>query len=112
MHQRMRYYPEIVSTLVAEDHVMKALDYAIQFEVSGVRLRSLLENAEQAKQKGEDIKASMIVRRIADLRKVSLRIVTKFRLTSKNWSQVPVTSHFWLNDQAHRKDQFINLTQL
>jgi hypothetical protein len=54
----------------------------------------------------------MIVRRITDLRKVSLRVVTKFRWTSKNWSQVPATSHFWLNDQANRENKFVNLTQL
>ena len=50
---------------------MKALDFAIQNEVTGIRIRSLVENAEQAKAKGEDIKASMLVKRIADLRKVS-----------------------------------------
>ncbi len=71
MLQRMRYYPEIVATLVTEDQVMKALDYAVENEVHSIRYRSLMENAEAAKIKGEDIKASMIVKRIADLRKVS-----------------------------------------
>lgn len=46
MLQRMRYYPEIVSVLIAEDQVMKALDFAIQNDVTGIRVRSLVENAE------------------------------------------------------------------
>jgi len=29
MYQRMRYYPEIVTVLISEDQVMKALDFAI-----------------------------------------------------------------------------------
>ena len=72
MYQRMRQYSEIVTTLIAEDQVMKALDFAIQYEVTGIRVRSLVENAEQAQMKGDDIKSAMIVRRIADLKKVSM----------------------------------------
>ena len=56
---------------------MKALDYAVENEVHSIRYRSLMENAEAAKIKGEDIKASMIVKRIADLRKVSEKIANK-----------------------------------
>ena len=81
MYQRMRYYPEIVSVLISEDQVMKALDFAIQNEVTGIRIRSLVENAEQAKAKGEDIKASMLVKRIADLRKVSRILMIIFTIS-------------------------------
>jgi hypothetical protein len=98
MYQRMRYYPEIVSVLIAEDQVMKALDFAIQNEVTGIRVRSLVENAELAKAKGEDIKASMLVKRIADLRKVSLERLNLFRWTSKNRSQVLVIDPCWWSD--------------
>lgn len=48
--------------------------------MTGIRVRSLVENAEQAKAKGEDIKASMLVKRIADLRKVSFLLCNKLNL--------------------------------
>jgi hypothetical protein len=95
MYYRMRYYPEIVSVLIAEDQVMKALDFAIQNEVTGIRIRSVVENAEQAKVKGEDIKASMLVKRIADLRKVSGPALTLIRWMSKNRSRVLDTDPCW-----------------
>ena len=50
---------------------MKALDFAIEHEVTGMKLASLLESVEDAKAAGNDIKAAMIVKRLNELKKVS-----------------------------------------
>lgn len=58
--------------LVNEDFVMKALDFALEHEVHGMKTRSLQESVEMAKAKGDDKKAAMLVRRLAELKKVKL----------------------------------------
>ncbi len=50
---------------------MKALDFAIEHEVVGMKLSSLMESVESARQKGDDIKAAMINKRLLELKKVS-----------------------------------------
>jgi hypothetical protein len=60
-----------VVALMNEDYVMKALDFAIEHEVVGMKLASILENVEYAKARGDDIKAAMIVKRVNELKKVS-----------------------------------------
>jgi len=50
---------------------MKALDYAIEHEVVGMKLSSLMESVESARQKGDEIKAAMISKRLQELKKVS-----------------------------------------
>jgi hypothetical protein len=50
---------------------MKAIDFAIEHEVSGMKHSGLMESVENARRKGEDKKAAMLVRRIAELKKVS-----------------------------------------
>jgi len=56
---------------VNEDFIMKALDYAIEHEVVGMKLSSLMESVESARQKGDEIKAAMISKRLQELKKVS-----------------------------------------
>ena len=81
---------------------MKALDFAISNEVTGIRIRSLVENAEQAKAKGEDIKASMLVKRIADLRKVStIYLVSSRSLKMEDFLLI----HFYLGRRAKIKGE-------
>lgn len=49
MLQRLKHYQDIVVALVNEDHVMKALDFALEHEVHSMKLKSLLESVELAK---------------------------------------------------------------
>ena len=71
MLARLRMHKEIVATLIQHDEVMRALDYALANEVHGIKLKPLYDNINQAKTIGDDIKASMLMKRISDIRKVS-----------------------------------------
>jgi uncharacterized protein YpiB (UPF0302 family) len=62
-----------VVALVNDDYVMKALDFAIEHEVHGMKLKSLVESVELAKERGDDKKAAMLVKRLAELKRVSMR---------------------------------------
>lgn len=57
--------------LVNDDYVMKALDFALEHEVHGMKLKSLVESVDSAKAKGDDKKAAMLVKRLAELKRVS-----------------------------------------
>ena len=50
---------------------MKALDFALEHEVHGMKLRSLVDSVDIAKAKGDDKKAAMLVKRLAELKRVS-----------------------------------------
>jgi uncharacterized protein YpiB (UPF0302 family) len=58
-----------VSALVNEDYVMKALDYALEHNVHSMKLSSILDNVEIAREQREDNKAAMIVKRLQELKK-------------------------------------------
>lgn len=64
MLQRLQHHQEIVVALVNEDYVMKALDFALEHNVHSMRLSSILDNVEAARENGDDNKASMIVKRV------------------------------------------------
>ncbi len=74
MMQRLKQYQEIVVALVNDDYVMKALDFALEHEVHGMKLKALVESIENAKSKGDDKKAAMLVKRLAELKRVSLSL--------------------------------------
>ena len=65
-------FQEIVVALVNDDYVMKALDFALEHEVHGMKLKSLIESVDQAKARGDDKKAAMLVKRLAELKRVSI----------------------------------------
>lgn len=48
---------------------MKALDYALEHEVHSMNLKSLVESVEIAKQKGQDLKAAMLLKRLSELKR-------------------------------------------
>lgn len=50
---------------------MKAIDFSIENGVTGMKMNALLECVENAKSRGDDVKAQMIVRRLNELKKVS-----------------------------------------
>ncbi len=64
MMKRMRLFSDVVTTLVAEDLVMRALDFAMENEVNGMKQKVLFDNVETARTSGDDIKASMLVKRL------------------------------------------------
>jgi hypothetical protein len=57
MLQRLGHHQEIVTALVSEDCVMRALDYAQEHSVHGMRLSGLIDNVEMARDQGNDCKA-------------------------------------------------------
>lgn len=70
MMQRMKHHQEIVTALVAENHVMRALDYALEHNVHSMRLSGLLDNVEQAREIGDDCKAAMLIKRLQEIKKL------------------------------------------
>lgn len=46
MLRRLGHHQEIVTALVNEDYVMRALDYALEHNVHSMRLSGLLDNVE------------------------------------------------------------------
>ena len=58
-----------MSALVNEDYVMKALDFALEHNVHSMKLSSILDNVEIARESREDSKAAMIVKRLQELKK-------------------------------------------
>lgn len=56
---------------------MKALDFALEHEVHGMKLKSLVESVELAKLKGQDLKAAMLLKRLAELKRVSIDFCSK-----------------------------------
>lgn len=50
---------------------MKALDFALEHEVHSMKLKSLLESVELAKQRGDDLRAAMLLKRLSELKRVS-----------------------------------------
>ena len=48
---------------------MKALDFAIEHEVHGMKLKTLLDCVEQCKSRGDDKKATMMIRRLSELKR-------------------------------------------
>jgi UV DNA damage repair endonuclease len=59
-----------VTALVSEDYVMRALDYALQHNVHSMRLSSLLDSVEIAREQGDDSKAAMLVKRLQEIKKL------------------------------------------
>ena len=80
--------------LVNDDYVMKALDFALEHEVHGMKLKSLVESIDSAKAKGDDKKAAMLVKRLAELKRVSISMLTYFSLMKLNLSRILSTRHY------------------
>lgn len=57
MLTRMKMFDEVVAVLIEEGHVMRALDFAYENKVTGMKVNSIQKNIEQAKKDGDDLKA-------------------------------------------------------
>jgi len=75
MMLRLKLHSEIVSTLIAEDYVMRALDHAQAYDVIGLRYKALIENVDSARAQGDDIKASILSKRLSKMKEVSFSAV-------------------------------------
>lgn len=54
---------------MAEDFVMRALDFALDNNVNSLRMSLILENVDQCKKQGDDVKAAMIIKRLHEIKK-------------------------------------------
>ena len=69
MLQRLKKYDEIVVALINEGHILKALDYALDYNVHSMRHSLFNQVLESLRADGDDLKANMIQKRINDIRK-------------------------------------------
>jgi len=60
MLQRLKKYDEIVVALINEGHILKALDYALDYNVHSMRLSLFMQVVDQLKAEKEELKANMI----------------------------------------------------
>ena len=69
MLQRLKKHDEIVVALINEGMILKALDFALDFNVHSMRLSLFLQVIEQLRAEGEELKANMIQKRINDIKR-------------------------------------------
>lgn len=69
MLQRIKKYDEIVVALINEGMILKALDFALDYNVHSMRLSLFLGVIEQLRSEGEELKANMIQKRISDIKR-------------------------------------------
>jgi len=48
---------------------MRALDYALDHNVNGIKMSSILQNVDLAKKQADDVKAAMIIKRLHEVKK-------------------------------------------
>ena len=60
MLQRLKKQDEIVVALINEGFILKALDYALDYNVHSMRLSLFLQVIERLRSQGEELKANMI----------------------------------------------------
>jgi len=69
MLQRLKKYDEIVVALINEGYILKALDYALDYNVHSMRISLFLQVIEQLKSENEELKANMIQKRVNDIKR-------------------------------------------
>lgn len=69
MLQRLKKQDEIVVSLINEGMILKALDFALDYNVNSMRLSLFNKVIEQLKVDGDELKASMTQKRINDIRR-------------------------------------------
>jgi len=60
MLQRLKKFDEIVVALINETHILKALDYALDYNVHSMRHALFKQVLTQLREDGDDLKANMI----------------------------------------------------
>ena len=69
MLQRLKKFDEIVVALINEGYILKALDYALDYNVHSMRLSLFMQVVEQLKSENEELKANMIQKRVNDIKR-------------------------------------------
>jgi len=69
MLQRLKKYDEIVVALINEGYILKALDYALDYNVHSMRLSLFMQVIDQLKSENEELKANMIQKRVNDIKR-------------------------------------------
>ena len=69
MLQRLKKFDEMVVALINEGHILKALDYALDYNVHSMRLSLFKSVIDQLRQEGEELKANMIQKRVNDIKR-------------------------------------------
>lgn len=69
MLQRLKKFDEIVVALINEGHILKSLDYALDYNVHSMRMSLFQQVVQQLRDDGEELKANMIQKRLNDIRR-------------------------------------------
>ena len=60
MMQRLKKFDEMVIALINEGYILKALDYALDYNVHSMRISLFQQVIQQLRDEGEELKANMI----------------------------------------------------
>jgi hypothetical protein len=69
MLQRLKKFDEMVVALINEGHILKALDYALDYNVHSMRVSLFQQVIESLRNEGEELKANMIQKRVNDIKR-------------------------------------------
>ena len=69
MLQRLKKFDEMVIALINEGLILKALDYALDYNVHSMRHSLFQQVIEDLRDQGEQLKANMIQKRINDIKR-------------------------------------------
>ena len=69
MLQRLKKFDEMVVALINEGHILKALDYALNYNVHSMRVSLFQQVIESLRNEGEELKANMIQKRVNDIKR-------------------------------------------
>jgi hypothetical protein len=70
MLSRLKSFDEVVLSLVNEEYVMKALDFALENNVHSMKISNFLNKIEKLKSAGATYKSELIMKRITEIKKV------------------------------------------
>jgi hypothetical protein len=59
----------MVVALINEGHILKALDYALDYNVHSMRVSLFQQVIESLRNEGEELKANMIQKRVNDIKR-------------------------------------------
>ncbi len=69
MLQRLKKFDEIVVALINESMILKALDYALDYNVHSMKLTLFNNVIDDLRTNGQELKANMIAKRVNDIRR-------------------------------------------
>ncbi len=72
MLKKLKSYDEIVVALLNEGHVIKALNFAVEFHIHSMKRSTFIETAKTVRSSGNAKMADLIIKRIQEIVKVRL----------------------------------------